>query len=100
MSKNRRRLALSSGPGRYISIISQQSAYCCLLLSIREVETDSPRKRRKVEEGSRDKPTLEDWEKFEKAVLAFEVQHINSQNKFVFDFVQGPLINALRAGHW
>ncbi|KAG8936254.1 hypothetical protein FRC02_003546 [Tulasnella sp. 418] len=65
----------------------------------RDLGADSPRKRRKVEDNA-GKPALEDWTKFERDVLNFEIQHVTSQNKFVFDFVEGPLVNAIKAGHW
>ena len=30
----------------------------------------------------------------------FEVQHVQGNGKFAFGFVEGPLVKALRAGHW
>ncbi|KAG9045124.1 hypothetical protein FS837_006982 [Tulasnella sp. UAMH 9824] len=63
---------------------------------------DSPRKRRKVEDGvqSGDSASEQDWKAFEQDVATFEAQHILAKSKFVFTFVEGPLIKALRQGHW
>ena len=60
-------------------------------------EPEAPRKRRKtdglnVSENS--------WIAFEQDVRTFEVQHIQGNGKFAFSFVEGPLVKALRLGHW
>jgi midasin len=58
-----------------------------------------PRKRRKLEkeplsiDGSQ-------WLAFVQEVEAFNVQHIHHHGKFAFGFVEGPLIQALKNGHW
>lgn len=41
-----------------------------------------------------------DWERFEKDVDEFDLQHAQGKGKFTFDFVEGPLVKALRAGDW
>lgn len=41
-----------------------------------------------------------DWERFEKDVDEFDMQHAQGNSKFTFDFVEGPLVKALRAGDW
>lgn len=30
----------------------------------------------------------------------FDVQHVQGNGKFAFAFVEGPLVKALRMGHW
>ncbi|KAI5834423.1 P-loop containing nucleoside triphosphate hydrolase protein, partial [Schizophyllum commune Tattone D] len=55
----------------------------------------TPRKRRKVE-----KAPEELWAQFEHDVNDFEAQHVQGNGKFAFDFVEGPLVKALRAGDW
>jgi midasin len=64
----------------------------------RETNVDVPRKRRKVEAEL--KISEADWERFEKDVDEFDLQHAQGKGKFTFDFVEGPLVRALRAGDW
>ncbi|KAG1748578.1 midasin [Suillus lakei] len=59
-------------------------------------DPDAPRKRRKVEAEM--KVSEADWERFEKDVDEFDLQHAQGKGKFTFDFVEGPLVKALRAG--
>ena len=59
-------------------------------------DSEGPRKRRKTEQNV----TLTEWEEFEKDVRTFEVQHVQGNGKFAFGFVEGPLVKALRLGHW
>ena len=40
------------------------------------------------------------WAQFEHDVNDFEAQHVQGNGKFAFDFVEGPLVKALRAGDW
>lgn len=63
---------------------------------------DEPRKRRRLDGGlpSSDGPTLQDWLAFESLVNEFEAQHVLAKSKFVFTFVEGPLVRAVRSGHW
>lgn len=63
---------------------------------------ESPRKRRKVEDETPSGNTASegDWKAFEQDVTTFEAQHVLAKSKFVFTFVEGPLIKALRQGHW
>ncbi|KAG0703770.1 P-loop containing nucleoside triphosphate hydrolase protein [Suillus ampliporus] len=63
-----------------------------------ENDPDAPRKRRKVEAELR--VSEADWERFEKDVDEFDMQHAQGKGKFTFDFVEGPLVKALRAGDW
>ncbi|KIO33006.1 hypothetical protein M407DRAFT_210453 [Tulasnella calospora MUT 4182] len=70
---------------------------------VKELEGgDSPRKRRKVEDDTHpgNIASEQDWKAFEQDVTTFEAQHILAKSKFVFTFVEGPLIKALRQGHW
>ncbi|KAG9103872.1 hypothetical protein FRC06_007401 [Ceratobasidium sp. 370] len=54
-------------------------------------QAEGPRKRRKV--GP-------EWDAFMRAVDEFDAAHVRGQSKFVFSFVEGPLVTALRNGHW
>lgn len=69
-----------------------------LIVVLREVNLEAPRKRRKVEADV--KISEADWEWFEKDVNEFDLQHAQGKGKFTFDFVEGPLVNALRTGDW
>ncbi|KAG1882661.1 hypothetical protein F4604DRAFT_1986326 [Suillus subluteus] len=63
-----------------------------------ENDPDAPRKRRKLEAEM--KVSEADWERFEKDVDEFDLQHAQGKGKFTFDFMEGPLVKALRAGDW
>ncbi|KAI0338876.1 P-loop containing nucleoside triphosphate hydrolase protein [Trametopsis cervina] len=63
------------------------------------VESDLPRKRRKTENGTLD-DSEKSWTDFEQDVRTFEIQHVQGNGKFAFAFVEGPLVKALRLGHW
>ncbi|CAE6347638.1 unnamed protein product [Rhizoctonia solani] len=56
-----------------------------------EEQSEGPRKRRKFSP---------EWEGFMRAVDEFDAAHVKGQSKFVFSFVEGPLVTALRNGHW
>lgn len=40
------------------------------------------------------------WKSFGNNLEAFEVQQVQSQNKFVFSFMEGSLVKAVRQGDW
>lgn len=40
------------------------------------------------------------WIEFERDVNTFEIQHVQGNGRFAYGFVEGPLVKALRAGHW
>ena len=44
--------------------------------------------------------TEEGWRGFESDVDTFEAQHIHGKAKLAFAFVEGPLVRAIRDGHW
>lgn len=58
--------------------------------------TDSPRKRRKVDDTS----LHFDWSTFSDAIASFEVQHQQMRGKFVFKFITGTLVKAMERGEW
>lgn len=62
-------------------------------------QDDAPRKRRKTEGNGLNVPESS-WIEFERDVSTFEVQHVQGNGKFAYGFVEGPLVKALRAGHW
>lgn len=68
------------------------------VFSAKDRESDTPRKRRKVEQGLNIPESQ--WADFEQDVRTFEVQHVHGNGKFAFGFVEGPLVKALRTGHW
>jgi midasin len=41
-----------------------------------------------------------EWLAFEHKVGEFDVHHIKGKGKLAFDFVEGPLVKAMRHGHW
>lgn len=61
---------------------------------------DAPRKRRKLSEFAGLPVSSEHWEDFKQSVVDFEANHVLGNSKAVFHFVEGPLITALRLGHW
>ncbi|KIY74066.1 P-loop containing nucleoside triphosphate hydrolase protein [Cylindrobasidium torrendii FP15055 ss-10] len=65
------------------------------LVDVEDREAKAPRKRRKVvgtPEAS--------WAAFENDVEQFEIHHVLGKSKFAFDFVEGPLVSAVRNGNW
>ncbi|KAF8443019.1 hypothetical protein L210DRAFT_3759383 [Boletus edulis BED1] len=62
-------------------------------------EADGPRKRRKLDQ-TRLQQSAEAWDRFEHDIDEFDIQHAQGQGKFAFDFVEGPLVKALRSGDW
>ena len=42
----------------------------------------------------------DEWARFERDVDEFDIQHAQGQGKFAFDFVEGPLVKAIRSGDW
>jgi midasin len=61
-------------------------------------DDNTPRKRRKTEVVS--KPSITLWADFLREVEGFEVQHVHGMGKLAFDFVEGPLVKALKSGDW
>ncbi|CEI96453.1 Putative Midasin [Rhizopus microsporus] len=54
-----------------------------------------------VENKKTSSPQLRNaWKTFAKHVEEFEVQQVQSQNKFVFSFMEGSLVKAVRQGDW
>ncbi|KAH7927800.1 midasin [Leucogyrophana mollusca] len=62
-------------------------------------DADAPRKRRKLEQSSLQVSEAA-WSEFQQDVDEFDIQHAQGKGKFAFDFVEGPLVKALRAGDW
>ncbi|KAI6098294.1 hypothetical protein EDD16DRAFT_1527318, partial [Pisolithus croceorrhizus] len=73
--------------------------YVLCFLGGRRGQMDGPRKRRKVDDRML-QASQAAWEMFERDVDEFDIQHTQDQGKFAFDFVEGPLVRALRLGHW
>jgi len=60
---------------------------------------DAPRKRRKLDQTLL-RQSAEAWDKFQHDIDEFNIKHAQGQGKFAFDFVEGPLVGALRSGDW
>lgn len=43
---------------------------------------------------------LAEWDAFTAEVADFDVRHVRAGGRFVFSFVEGPLVRALRKGDW
>ncbi|THV03027.1 midasin [Dendrothele bispora CBS 962.96] len=65
-----------------------------------ELDSQTPRKRRKVVDLSSLNASALKWSSFERDVNDFNAQHVHGGGKFAFGFVEGPLVKALRAGDW
>ncbi|ABN66318.2 large protein with a conserved N-terminal domain, a central AAA ATPase domain composed of 6 tandem AAA protomers, and a C-terminal M-domain midas sequence motif-containing protein [Scheffersomyces stipitis CBS 6054] len=62
-------------------------------------EDGAPKKKRKL--GSLEKSILlEKWVEFEIKVKDFEIQTASLENSFVFNFLEGSLVKAVREGEW
>lgn len=70
------------------------------MTSVNHPSEQTPRKRRKLEDPSDLRVGEEMWQEFKHAVDQFESQHVLGKTKLVFQFVEGPLVAALRKGHW
>lgn len=58
-----------------------------------------PRKRRKIT-GNGLRVSASEWQAFEDKVDEFDKVHVRGKGKLAFGFVEGPLVHALKAGHW
>ncbi|KAK7436551.1 AAA ATPase midasin [Stygiomarasmius scandens] len=65
-----------------------------------ELDSQTPRKRRKVVSVSSLNASASRWSSFEHDAEDFSAQHVHGSGKFAFGFVEGPLVKALRAGDW
>ena len=62
----------------------------------KEADESPVSKRRKVHHT----PSNYNWSEFASALAEFEHHYINNRGKFAFTFVEGPLVKAIREGHW
>lgn len=60
---------------------------------------DQPKKKRKLKSHER-KILLDKWIEFESRIKEFEIQSNSLDNSFVFNFVEGSLVQAIRKGDW
>jgi hypothetical protein len=67
--------------------------------SLASTEAGGPRKRRKLDRSLL-RQSAEAWDKFQNDIDEFDIQHAQGQGKIAFDFVEGPLVKALRSGDW
>ncbi|WEJ92653.1 AAA ATPase midasin [Yamadazyma tenuis] len=62
-------------------------------------ESSQPKKKRRLRSHER-KILLDKWVEFGTKVDDFEIQSSSLDNSFVFNFVEGSLVNAIRNGDW
>lgn len=62
-------------------------------------EKESQKKRRKFNSQERD-ILFKKWQSFKENVNKFEMQSSNLENSFVFNFVEGSLVKAVKNGEW
>ncbi|KAI5949928.1 hypothetical protein KGF54_005406 [Candida jiufengensis] len=61
----------------------------------KQPENDEPRKKRKTDKSF----LLQKWDEFQKILEDFEIK-ITAEHSFVFDFVEGSLVKAIKNGDW
>ncbi|SCU87127.1 LAFA_0E04896g1_1 [Lachancea sp. 'fantastica'] len=61
--------------------------------------SDNQKKKRKLN-SHENKMLLDRWSEFNQNVLKFEAQYSSIENSFVFNFVEGSLVKAVRNGEW
>ncbi|KAK9239587.1 hypothetical protein V1525DRAFT_430746 [Lipomyces kononenkoae] len=69
------------------------------LSQTQDVGEDKPSKRRRVDPVT-GQNLLQSWENFAQKIAAFEAQYKNIENSFVYRFIEGALVRAVRNGHW
>jgi midasin len=68
-----------------------------------EEPSSSSRKRRKLASAAdaiEIDGMLAEWDLFAADVSDFDIRHVRAGGRFVFSFVEGPLVKALRRGDW
>lgn len=66
---------------------------------LQEEDEHNPKKKRKLD-IPRKQMLLRQWLDFEAKVTEFEIYAVNLENSFVFNFVEGSLVHAIRHGDW
>ncbi|AGO13937.1 AaceriAGR074Cp [[Ashbya] aceris (nom. inval.)] len=61
--------------------------------------SEKQRKKRKLNDQEQ-KLLLEKWESLQDSIKSFEIQATSLENSFVFNFVEGSLVKAVRNGDW
>ncbi|AET39337.1 AAA family ATPase midasin Ecym_4273 [Eremothecium cymbalariae DBVPG len=62
-------------------------------------DAENKKKRRKLDSNEK-KQLLNKWQDFHETVKKFELQSKSIENSFVFDFVEGSLVKAIKNGSW
>ena len=70
-----------------------------LLSDDQEASIESKKKKRKLDSHSRT-ILLDRWVEFHQNTKKFEAQYSSIENSFVFNFVEGSLVKAVRNGEW
>ncbi|SCU90222.1 LADA_0F02608g1_1 [Lachancea dasiensis] len=70
-----------------------------LLSDDHDDSSDSSKKKRKLD-SYRKKNLMDRWVEFDQRVKNFEAQYSSIENSFVFNFVEGSLVKAVRNGEW
>lgn len=72
-----------------------------ILIEKADPEDDDSKKKKKRRLNSHEKALLrEKWIQFQDVVQKFEIQSTSMENSFVFDYVEGSLVKAVRNGEW
>lgn len=75
------------------------SHFCLLRLFREDLDSETPRKRRKLDASSLN-ASNDKWTAFERDVEEFIIQYVSGKGRLAFGFVEGPLVQALREGNW
>ncbi|AMD18950.1 HBR049Cp [Eremothecium sinecaudum] len=71
-----------------------------LLKEEKSSDEEETRKKKRRLNSCEKQALLEKWAQFELNVKQFELQALSMENSFVFDFVEGSLVKAIRSGDW
>ncbi|QHS74848.1 AAA family ATPase midasin [Saccharomyces paradoxus] len=75
-------------------------AQSILKITNSETENESTKKKKRRLNTHEKKLLLDKWADFNDSVKKFEAQSSSIENSFVFNFVEGSLVKAIRAGGW
>ena len=59
----------------------------------------APRKRRKLQDNEK-RASQDEWSSLKENARLFGVQHVLNNGKFAFQYLEGPVVKAIREGSW